>query len=574
MSEAQPPVNQDSALYNPINFSEASTSSLDYASLDARYLNKEQGGVVQGDVFVQGNVYTRGATTIIGESKVICNDGSNQATYSGQGIQIVGGGNISLNNNAAETEPDNLLEIKLKDADRLVVSKDGDTSITGTFSQYGRATLGQRLLSSENTEVYSEDNTAYIDFHSRKFRDNDYDTRIKSTGGSDTGLSGKGTLNLEASIYNLDPGDVVLPTGSIYFARRTAADDSGRIFYDKTRRVFYIQFTPEMRWQALNNFTFTDMLLLNKDIMTIKPILNVDNRCTLGRRLNKSVEIDSSVVSAQAFVDFHSNPNVVNDYDARVMSLGGQDNVSGKADLQLEANRYLFNGGSILMSGRNQSIWFKNDGDSGDRFRLHMNTDGNDCYIDCQKSLSIRMDGSLAGLQTVFNASTDYITHGVAMRMHGPIGKYVMFHKDNGLRDVSFRPQSWRMCSTGMDGDWHYLGLDKTTSDLKTKQNIEDYDVEDLANRFRNLRPVSYEFKDRYKAYNKNPHGTRNIGFIAQEVEEHIPELVVELEDPDKPDETLLTWNEGYMTVHNTMLIHYLLKKIESLEAKLSCMTP
>lgn len=64
-------------------------------------------------------------------------------------------------------------------------------------------------------------------------------------------------------------------------------------------------------------------------------------------------------------------------------------------------------------------------------------------------------------------------------------------------------------------------------SSRKFKQNITDLEVH--SEKIYNLRPVSYDYKPEYKNYGKDLGGGRQIGLIAEEVYQVVPELTVKL---------------------------------------------
>ena len=89
------------------------------------------------------------------------------------------------------------------------------------------------------------------------------------------------------------------------------------------------------------------------------------------------------------------------------------------------------------------------------------------------------------------------------------------------------------------DGDFHadgdLIGFSTTTgSDRKLKENIRD--LEGSLDKTLKLRGVQFDWKDETKANDQ-------IGFIAQEVEEVLPEVIKEVKTLTKEDETHLTVN-------------------------------
>lgn len=104
----------------------------------------------------------------------------------------------------------------------------------------------------------------------------------------------------------------------------------------------------------------------------------------------------------------------------------------------------------------------------------------------------------------------------------------------------------------GASGNVRCVSLTQTSS-RKTKDNIKDL-TEDEARKVLNLKPVTYDFKNKAQ-------GTDMRGFIAEEVQEVIPELV-------KKDEELLSLDYIQIIPYLTKMVQLQEKRIEELEAK------
>ena len=94
----------------------------------------------------------------------------------------------------------------------------------------------------------------------------------------------------------------------------------------------------------------------------------------------------------------------------------------------------------------------------------------------------------------------------------------------------------------------NYIRCDRfyTRSDIRLKGDIADLDDNDL-DKLNKLVPKSYKFKK---------DNIKHFGFIAQDVEQHFPNLVS-------------TDNEGMKSINYLEIIPLLLHKINSLERKL-----
>lgn len=93
-------------------------------------------------------------------------------------------------------------------------------------------------------------------------------------------------------------------------------------------------------------------------------------------------------------------------------------------------------------------------------------------------------------------------------------------------------------------------------SDIRLKTNIVDIDSEYALNTVRSLRPVTFDWKS--DIFNKSKGGSCDVGFIAQEVEEIIPQAVAEYQE----------MNSGtfYKNIKHERLIPYLVGAIQKLE--------
>jgi hypothetical protein len=93
-------------------------------------------------------------------------------------------------------------------------------------------------------------------------------------------------------------------------------------------------------------------------------------------------------------------------------------------------------------------------------------------------------------------------------------------------------------------------------SDIRLKTNIVDIDSESALNTVKSLRPVTFDWKS--DIFNESKRGSHDVGFIAQEVEEVVPQAVAEYQE----------MNSGtfYKNIKHERLIPYLVGAIQKLE--------
>jgi hypothetical protein len=96
-------------------------------------------------------------------------------------------------------------------------------------------------------------------------------------------------------------------------------------------------------------------------------------------------------------------------------------------------------------------------------------------------------------------------------------------------------------------------------SDIKLKKDIEDLDYG--INTVKALKPRKYKMKADEK---------EQVGFIAQEVAPHIPEVVVDNTNPDGEEQKGLVY--GQLTAVLTKALQEAIEKIETLETKVAAL--
>lgn len=98
-------------------------------------------------------------------------------------------------------------------------------------------------------------------------------------------------------------------------------------------------------------------------------------------------------------------------------------------------------------------------------------------------------------------------------------------------------------------------------SDIRLKKNIQNIDLELSLSKIKSLRPVTFDWKD--DIFNESKRNTSDIGFIAQEVEEIIPEAILAFNDTSDTSDTN---NTSYKSIKYERILPYLIGSIQKLE--------
>ena len=96
-----------------------------------------------------------------------------------------------------------------------------------------------------------------------------------------------------------------------------------------------------------------------------------------------------------------------------------------------------------------------------------------------------------------------------------------------------------------------------TLSDIRLKENINEIDIQEALNTIKNLRPVTFDWKN--DIFNVSKRGTNDVGFIAQEVEAVAPLAVSEYQSVN---------DIIYKNIKHERLIPYLVSAIQYLLAR------
>lgn len=155
--------------------------------------------------------------------------------------------------------------------------------------------------------------------------------------------------------------------------------------------------------------------------------------------------------------------------------------------------------GSIFLEGSTRSIWFQNSSDSGDRLRLH--NSGPNSYIDYAT-------GDLA-----FRSGT---TTRVTFKSTGTVG-------------IGTSPSYTLHVNGSVAGTSAYINL----SDKRFKKDIKP--IENALDTVLLLEGVTYNWNlDTTVIKDKNLDSLNHIGFVAQDIEKILPQVVSTANDEDK----------------------------------------
>lgn len=125
----------------------------------------------------------------------------------------------------------------------------------------------------------------------------------------------------------------------------------------------------------------------------------------------------------------------------------------------------------------------------------------------------------------------------------------------NGINGLLLQPTN-SAATVYIKGDLYVGGSVNNPSDFKLKNNIETLSLS-LSENIMNLNPVKYNYKDDEK-------GKEHFGFIAQEVEQYMPNLVNTISQTDANGE-----DKSFKTVNYIEMIPILLLKIKDLQKQI-----
>lgn len=252
------------------------------------------------------------------------------------------------------------------------------------------------------------------------------------------------------------------------------------------------------------------------------------------------------LTSATPYVDFHFG-NSTADYTARIIATAvDQLTVTGS---HLRIERDFRSQGTAMSVGDMLTDKGGYKGDvgiiqSGSALRCRMN--GRGAHSDAS--------GSWAGFYMEEEVGTE---HRMVFMMDG-FGKNVtmIFRPDRSLEMDTIRLNNGRTkCWTGIEANYLEIYVDGSArgvnffnSDIRLKEDISDAVPGAAANVIKQLRPVSYKFKNTEYSVGK----TYSFGILAQEAEKVIPDLIQTMSDDTKSIDPLAAI--GLLLAHNKEL--------------------
>lgn len=153
-----------------------------------------------------------------------------------------------------------------------------------------------------------------------------------------------------------------------------------------------------------------------------------------------------------------------------------------------------------------------------------------------------------------------------ALLLHWAGAQWWKFYIGTGDGGVQMHTGRWIWYSN--NADFFVPGnLVAYWSDARLKEKVQDLDG--YENRIMSLRPVSFEWNEKGRERTNKKLGEREIGFIAQEVQEVCPQYVVENKTaPDEDGNNYLTVQKDQMIADLVALVQSLNKRVRELEEK------
>ena len=200
---------------------------------------------------------------------------------------------------------------------------------------------------------------ATIDFHSNNAFYNDYDARISSSGGNNSVLNGGATLDITSKIVNINTPNLNIKNAG-NFLELTVDINASRIDFhsnplfttDYDARISGAGGTASTGGGSLLLLASTIYLNASSTVEINVPSAGVNVYSTSFTVNNGVYGTEISSGGGNSLIDFHSCPTY-NDYDARIMSIGGTTGVAGMGTLAITANRTAISGITTIASGIN-----------------------------------------------------------------------------------------------------------------------------------------------------------------------------------------------------------------------------
>ena len=272
-------------------------------------------------------------------------------------------------------------------------------------------------------------------------------------------------------------------------------------------------------------------------IVTDRVSFYFNKKITVDQGVVQSYDEDLQLIRAQS-----TNDRIVIEADQHSHYVNGTKRLETKAD-------------GILVNGISKASSYYQAESSGTLLRLYNSSWGNATTHDVIHNGYQTNLGDYVYLKTSGNTAN---THGMLLSSD----VYLFWGRDNlttGAVDNSATAPMTDVCmrvdSSGnalFDGDVTAFSGD-IASDIKLKKNVEDlnYGLKDVLN----IRPVSFDWKEKRN-------GKHDIGFIAQEIEKIIPEVVSEVDT--------LNTEEKHKTVDYAKLTSVLIKAVQEQQEQIN----
>ena len=404
---------------------------------------------------------------------------------------------------------------------------------TNGFTAYGCAENGFQSQDSSGNTFFRVDNggslqlgqnaassavNRFIDFHSGTY-DNDYDTRIFSSGG--TTNDGQGTLSFVAA-------DVVLYNKRLSLGSNT---DTGTAFSEIHFHSSGVNQDYDAKISSQGGGVGIGMSNLYIDAANVhinKRVLTVGLRNASGNNTALSPLLD-------AHIDFHGS-GFDNDFDGRLSFQGGASAV-GDSDCKIYAKRFAFIKGAP--------------------------TNTSTGYNEVQQ-WGILEDAGFYWLGQVSANSTSTSVHPGVIMANGfaskaGVGASAAFNNAFNIH--------WTGTAANLYIDTTLQGTITVSSDYRVKKDITSQTALGI-DKIKQLRPVNYEFADNAD-FSYVGDGVKREGFIAHEVAEVIPSAVDGAKDAPNQIQSLRV--DAIVSVL-TKALQEAVAKIEVLETKVAAL--
>ena len=272
-------------------------------------------------------------------------------------------------------------------------------------------------------------------------------------------------------------------------------------------------------------------------IVTDRVSFYFNKKITVDQGVVQSYDEDLQLIRAQS-----TNDRIVIEADQHSHYVNGTKRLETKSD-------------GILVNGISKASSYFQTESPGTLLRLYNSSWGNATTHDVLYNGYLSNMGDYTYLKSLGNSTNN---HGIIV----VADSYIFMGRDNletGVIDNSATaPISDVYCRIDTSGNALFDG-DVTAfsgdiaSDIKLKKNVEDlnYGLKDVLN----IRPVSFDWKEKRN-------GKHDIGFIAQEIEKIIPEVVSEVDT--------LNTEEKHKTVDYAKLTSVLIKAVQEQQEQIN----